>query len=47
VTGTPPKPTFTDSTVKNNTTYTYFVVETNAKGVASSASVPVVFPVKF
>jgi hypothetical protein len=47
VTGKPPKPTFPDMTVKNNTTYTYFVVETNAKGVQSAASVPVMITVKF
>jgi len=47
VSGTPPKTTFPDSTVKNNTTYTYFVVETNAKGVQSEASSPVTITVKF
>jgi hypothetical protein len=38
LTGTPPAPNFTDSNVKNNTTYTYFVTATNKQGVQSGPS---------
>jgi hypothetical protein len=44
---TPPKTTFTDSNVKNSTTYTYFVTETNAQGVKSGASDPTTITVLF
>jgi hypothetical protein len=47
LTGTPPSKTFTDSTVKNNTTYTYFVTDKNKQGAESSASAPVTIFVKF
>jgi hypothetical protein len=47
-TGTPPLKTFTDMNVKNKTTYTYFVTQTNNKGVQSEASdPPTIFTVKF
>jgi hypothetical protein len=39
--------TFLDSTVKNNTTYTYFLVDTNKQGVQSAGSTPVKITVKF
>jgi hypothetical protein len=36
-----PLPMFTDSNnLKGNTTYTYFITETNAQGVTSGASDP-------
>jgi len=39
VTGTPPLTTFTDnSKLKNNTTYTYFVTDTNKQAAQSGAS---------
>ena len=38
--GTPPSTTFTDTNVKNNTTYTYFVTQTNKQGVQSDMSDP-------
>lgn len=48
ITGTPPKTMFTDSSkLQNNTTYTYFVTETNAVGARSGASVPVTILVTF
>jgi hypothetical protein len=47
ITGQPPSPAFLDSTVKNNTTYTYFVVDTNKQGAQSFASAPVTITVKF
>jgi len=37
---TTPKATFTDLNVKNNTTYTYFVTQTNKQKVQSEASDP-------
>ena len=47
LTGTPPATSFADSTVKNNTTYTYFVVDKNKQGAQSSISFPIVVTVKF
>jgi hypothetical protein len=48
VTGGVPANTFyVDGTVKNNTTYTYFVVAVNKQGVQSGASAPVVVTMKF
>jgi len=47
VTGTPPFTTFTDTTVKNNTTYTYFVTDQNKQKVTSGPSAPAVIYVKF
>ena len=46
VTGTPPLTTFTDSNVKNNTTYTYFITDKNKQGVQSGASAPATIKVK-
>jgi hypothetical protein len=40
VTGTPPATTFTDTKLKNNTTYTYFVTDTNLQGVLSGPTNP-------
>ena len=45
--GTPPKPTYLDGTVKNNTTYTYFIVDMNKQGAQSTASIPTTITVKF
>jgi hypothetical protein len=36
----PPPTTFTDPNVKNNTTYTYFVTDTNVQGATSGPSNP-------
>jgi hypothetical protein len=47
VTGAPPTLTFTDSTVKNNVTYTYFLTDKNKQGVQSGASAPATIFVKF
>lgn len=47
VTGAPPTPTFTDSTAKNNVTYTYFITEKNKQGVQSAPSVQTTITVKF
>jgi hypothetical protein len=47
LTGAPPSPSYIDSNVKNNTTYTYFVTEANKQGVQSEPSSPVVVTVKF
>lgn len=47
VTGAPPATTFTDSTVKNNVTYTYFVTQKNKQGVQSAPSVQTIISVKF
>jgi hypothetical protein len=47
VTGTPPSTTFTDTNVKNNTTYTYFVTEKNKQGAQSGPSAPATISVKF
>lgn len=47
LTGTPPSPAYLDSAIKNGTTYTYFVTDSNKFGVQSAASAPVVVTVKF
>jgi hypothetical protein len=53
ISGTPPATTFTDSAVKNNTTYLYFVTAALGadsgpnNGNQSGASVAVIVPVKF
>jgi hypothetical protein len=47
VTGTPPAAAFNDGNVKNKTTYTYFIVDTNKQGAQSAASAPVVVLVSF
>ncbi len=47
VTGTPPSPSFNDTTVKNGVTYTYFVTDSNKRGVQSAASSSVTLTVKF
>ncbi|HEX5236459.1 MAG TPA: hypothetical protein VFW25_14155 [Silvibacterium sp.] len=47
LTGTPPSPALTDTNVKNNTTYTYFVTDGNKQGAQSGASVPLVVTTKF
>jgi hypothetical protein len=44
---TPPATTFTDLSVKNNSTYTYFVTDANKQGAQSGASAPAVVFVKF
>lgn len=44
---TPPATTFTDTTVKNNNTYTYFVTDANKQGAQSGASTPASIFVKF
>jgi hypothetical protein len=44
---TPAPTTFTDKNVKNNTTYTYFVTDTNKQGAQSGASVPTIITVHF
>ena len=46
-TPTPPATTLLDSTVKNNTTYTYFLVDVNKQGFESAPSSPVLILVKF
>jgi hypothetical protein len=46
-TPTPPSTTFTDTTVKNNTTYTYFVTDKNKQHVESGPSNTVTIFVKF
>ncbi len=43
----PPATTFTDSAVKNNTSYTYFVTAKNVAGAQSGNSIPAVIVVKF
>jgi len=45
--GTPPSTTFTDTNVKNKTTYTYFVTQTTKQGVQSGASDPKTIFVEF
>ena len=44
---TPPATSFLDGTVKNNTTYTYFVVDTNKQGAQSAPSGTAMITVKF
>jgi hypothetical protein len=45
LTGAPPTASYTDTSVKNNTTYTYFVTDGNKQGAQSGASNPVVVTV--
>ena len=47
LTGVPPSTTFTDTNVKNKTTYTYFVTATNKQGATSIASAPATVSVVF
>jgi hypothetical protein len=48
VTGMPPSTSVIDSNnIKNNTTYTYFVTNTNKQGVQSGPSTPLVVTTKF
>jgi hypothetical protein len=47
INGTPPLTTFTDTNVKNNTTYTYFLTDKNKQGAQSGASAPSTIFVKF
>jgi hypothetical protein len=47
ISGAPPITTFTDTSVKNNTTYTYFLTDTNKQGVQSGPSAPSIITVKF
>ena len=47
VQGTPPATTFTDSSVKNKTTYTYFVTDANKQGAQSGPSTSVTLTVVF
>jgi len=46
-TPTPPATSFLDGSVKNNTTYTYFVVDMNKQGAQSVPSATVMITVKF
>jgi hypothetical protein len=46
LTGAPPAQSYTDSNVKSNTTYTYFVTDGNTQGAASGPSNLVVVKVK-
>jgi hypothetical protein len=45
--GTPPMPSYTDTNVKTNTTYTYFVTDGNKQAAKSGASNSLVVAVKF
>jgi hypothetical protein len=45
LTGAPPTASYTDTSVKKNTTYTYFVTDANKQGAQSGASNPVVVTV--
>jgi hypothetical protein len=45
LTGAPPSPSFVDTNVKNNTIYTYFVVDKNKQGAQSGPSDPLVVTV--
>jgi hypothetical protein len=47
LTGTPPSPSYIDTTVKNGTTYTYFVTDTNKQGAQSGPSHLLVVTLKF
>ena len=47
LTGAPPLTTYTDKSVKNKTTYTYFVTDSNKLTVQSGPSTPVVITVVF
>jgi hypothetical protein len=46
-TPTPPATSFLDGSVKNNTTYTYFVIDMNKQGAQSAPSATVTITVKF
>jgi hypothetical protein len=46
LTGAPPTQSFTDTNVKNNTTYTYFVTDGNKQGAQSGASNLLVVTIK-
>jgi hypothetical protein len=46
-TPTPPATSFLDGSVKNNTTYTYFVIDVNKQGAQSAPSATVTITVKF
>jgi hypothetical protein len=46
LTGAPPTPSYTDTNVKTNTTYTYFVTDGNMQGAASGPSNLVVVTIK-
>jgi hypothetical protein len=47
LTGAPPTASYTDTNVKNNTTYTYFVTDGNKQGAQSGASNLLVVTMKF
>jgi hypothetical protein len=47
LTGAPPALSYTDTNLKNNTTYTYFVTDGNKQAAQSGASNPLVVAVKF
>jgi hypothetical protein len=47
LTGAPPPASYTDTNVKNNTTYTYFVTDGNKQGAQSGASNLLVVTMKF
>lgn len=47
LTGAPPVTTYTDTNVKNTTTYTYFVTDANKQGSQSGPSAPAFVTVKF
>ena len=47
LTGNPPTNAYTDTTVKNKTTYTYFVTDANKPGAQSGPSTPVTITVVF
>ena len=47
VTGAPPSASYVDSSVKNGTTYTYFVTAANKQGAQSGSSSSLVVTVKF
>jgi hypothetical protein len=47
LTGNPPSPSYTDTTVKNNRTYSYFVTDANRQGAQSGPSTLVVIAVSY
>ena len=47
LTGRPPAASYTDTSVKNGATYTYFVTDANKQGAQSGPSNPLVVTVKF
>jgi hypothetical protein len=47
LTGQPPSSSYTDQTVKNGVTYTYFVTDANKQNAQSGPSGPIVLTVKF